>query len=188
MFCNFFSIKKYFRNWDKIKYFTSNDWLIYFSGFSNLNSEVKGSTNKSLQTIDILDNFWYFPLTLPLAIYIPVVLTSFIDNKICSLLRWKHSCSYSGFYHYQKEFVIFQSHELNPSSPITMSGSLSSFMQRLPQSIRHFKTTLRRASCAMDNAYDYGSEDSKTILDHMAVGGNAVPGVGWQSLRRTQRV
>lgn len=28
MFCNFFGIGKYFRNCDKIKYFTSNDCLI----------------------------------------------------------------------------------------------------------------------------------------------------------------
>lgn len=86
MFCNFFSIDKYFRNRDKIKYFTSNDCLISLFVFNNLSSEIKDKTNESLQTTDNLDNILYISLTLFLTIYIPIVLT--VLSAITSALHY----------------------------------------------------------------------------------------------------
>ena len=106
MFCSSFSIDAFFRSWDKIKYFTSNDCLIFFSGFHNLNSEVRDNRNKFLQTIDILNNFWNFPLTLRLTIYISVVIK--VLSAITSALHYGdntlvHSLD---FCHYQKAVYL----------------------------------------------------------------------------------
>lgn len=116
MFCSSSSIDAFFRSWDKIKYFPSNDCLIFFSSFHNLNSEVRDNRNKFLQTIDIFNNFWNFPLTLHLTIYISVVIK--VLSAITSALHYGdntlvHSLE---FCHYQKQLYIFQSHELNPTS------------------------------------------------------------------------
>lgn len=61
-------------------------WLLNLSGFNNLSSDIKDNTNKSLQTIDILGNILYVSLTLPLTIYIPIVLS--ILSAITSALHY----------------------------------------------------------------------------------------------------
>ena len=116
MFCNFFSLYKYFRNWGKIKYFTSNDCLISLSDFNNLSSEVKDNISKSLQTTDILDNILCF-FDLAFGNLYTCSSNSFISNIICPSLGCWHSCPHSEFYHYQQQLPIFQSHELTTPLP-----------------------------------------------------------------------
>lgn len=132
MFCNFFSLYKYFRNWGKINYFTSNNCLISLSDFNNLSSEVKDNTSKFLQTTNILDNILCF-FDLAFGNLYTCSSNSFISNIICPSLWCWHSCPHSEFYHYQQQLPIFQTWINHPLAlPATFSDSYILLTQRDP--------------------------------------------------------